>query len=172
MWVLCLRLLDSHVCWRTDCFKGLHLLTNTMRGIIIPSWQSYCEDQIKLLSHSALFFLILFKVCVLGGPILSLPCCPSWLVSWWLTLLWSLSGNNAAAATGSDLSIAGHLLLRELPAPAVQVSWTCCIFFFSQHPHRTWPLLHFSYREALWQGSPIELSTVMGLSCLWYIYSV
>lgn len=97
----------------------------------------------KDLILSCLSFLIssskvLFKGCVLDGLIPSLTCCPSQLVSCWLTLLQWLLGNHAAAAMGSGLSIATHFLLSELPVPAVQVSRctprASCLSFLSQRP--------------------------------------
>lgn len=115
---------------------------------------------------------VLFKGCVLDGLIPSLTCCPSQLVSWWLTLLQWLSGSHAAAAMGSGLPpifywASFQFLLSR--CPAVHPGHPAYPFFHSALDRPWVPSVFFTHREVLWQGSHRELSIALGLFRLSYV---
>lgn len=124
---------------RSGIFTAHEYNGSNNKTILAKSLWGLRKDLITLcLSFLISSSKVMFKGCVLDGLLPSLTCCPSQLVSWWLTLLQWLSGSHAAAAMGSGLSIATHFLRSELPVPAVQVSRctprASCLSFLSQRP--------------------------------------
>lgn len=124
---------------RSGIFTAHEYNGSNNKTILAKSLWGLRKDLITLcLSFLISSSKVLFKGCVLDALLPSLTCCPSQLVSWWLTLLQWLSESHAAAAMGSGLSIATHFLRSELPVPAVQVSRctprASCLSFLSQRP--------------------------------------